>query len=122
MLPFLVRINSMAHARCPANDGYIRIDLESGAREIAVVSDNMFTKGRFSQTPVEEIGFSETIEFDCAPGDIFFVREHFGGKDDFSFQIVPEEEGRRNIATRKLVLLQKMRLWSSHNLSTPSRR
>ena len=119
LLPFLVRINSSGYARCPANDGYIRIDLDSGVREIAVISDDNFAKRKYSQTPVEEKDFSETIELDCAPGDIFFVREHFGGRDDFSFQVVPEEEGRRNIAARRLVLLQKMRLWSPPNLSTP---
>jgi len=119
MLPFLVAINSMGHGRCPANDGFIRIDLNTGTQEISVISDNMFARLKIGQTSAEETGFSGAIELDCDPGEIIFVREHFGGGDDFSFQIVPEDEGRRSIAARRLVLVQRMRFWSSSNRSTP---
>jgi outer membrane protein assembly factor BamE (lipoprotein component of BamABCDE complex) len=119
MLPFLIGINSAGYARCPANDGFVRIDLNSGIQKISVISDNMFARGKLSQSTIEEMSFSETIALDCSPGDVFFVRQHFNGTDDFSFQIVPEEEGRSSIAARRLVLLQRMRLWSSRNLLTP---
>ena len=119
-LPFFVKISGFqTHVRCPANDGYLRIDLKTGVRNIAVISDNKFEREKYSQTPIEDKDFSETIEFDCDPGNIYFMREHFGGEDSFSFEIVPEEEGRREIVERRLVLGQKLRLRSSRDQSTP---
>jgi hypothetical protein len=125
-LPFFVSIirrktrdssGYQTRVRCPANDGYLRIDLKPGLGRIAVVSDDKFETGQFSQTPIEEKAFSGAIDIECKQSNVYFMREYFGGGDSFSFEIVSEEEGRREIAERRLVLGQKLRFRSSREQS-----
>jgi len=107
--PFFVQIDEViARHRCPSNIGFLRINVNTGEHKITVVYK--------PETPTRKVGepaqsgrqLSEAIEFDCAPQRIYFMREHHGYPDGFSFTMVEEEEGRRHVGERNLVLLQDL--------------
>ena len=73
--------------------GFVRMNLDAGVRTITVSYASLI--GRFSRS----------VSLDCAAGGTYFMREHHDVHDNFSFAKVPDDEGRREIIERNLVLM-----------------
>ena len=107
--PFLIQIDEVvARHGCPSNFAFLRINLNTGEHKITAVYH--------PKVPVRKVGepsssgreLSEAIEFDCDSRGIYFMREQHGNPGGISFTMVEEEEGRRHVAERNLVLLQDL--------------
>ena len=82
-----------AHGRYWSNDGFVRVNLDAGERTVTVTYSSLFGP------------FSRSLSLDCVAGDTYFMREQHDVNDNFSFNKLPDDEGRHEVIKRHLVLL-----------------
>ncbi len=81
------------HGRYWADTGFVRINLIAGERTVTVTYSSLFGQ------------FSKSVSLNCAAGDVYFAQEHNEANDKFLFNLVSDDEGRRQIVMRNLMLL-----------------